>query len=200
MADWDADSNQLDLNLKELLATVRDAARAREVPTAAVAKAWHRDMMRGLDVPNPAYVGAFRGESGLERINVRVGTNFGVPAREVAEALAAFEARFQRSVAVLDAVIPPGSDLDTDRVAAVIELCAWVHAEWIRIHPLANGNGRIARLWVADIVMRYRLPIFLRLRPRPDGDYGRTAAAAMSGNWEPTERLFRKLYVEAVRR
>jgi len=199
MADWDADSTQLAHNLTQLLATVRDAARAREVPTAAAAKAWHGDMMRRLDVPDPAYVGAFRGEPGLERINVRVGTHLGSPAREVAEALASFEARFQRSVAVLDDLIPPGSELDADRVAAVIELCAWVHAEWIRIHPFANGNGRIARLWVAYIAMRYRLPIFLRLRPRPDGEYGRAAMAAMSGNWEPTEQLFRKLYVEAIR-
>jgi Fic family protein len=33
-----------------------------------------------------------------------------------------------------------------------IELAAWVHAEFVRIHPFKDGNGRIARM-----IMNYRL-------------------------------------------
>jgi fido (protein-threonine AMPylation protein) len=44
--------------------------------------------------------------------------------------------------AELDALLPIGQELDADQLAAVIDLCAWVHAEWVRIHPFANGNKR----------------------------------------------------------
>jgi Fic family protein len=70
----------------------------------------------------------------------------------------------------------------------------------VRIHPFANGNGRTARLWANFIAMRYGLPPFVTLRPRPGDDYGAAAAAAMDGDWRPTERVFRKLLGEALMR
>jgi hypothetical protein len=56
----------------------------------------------------------------------------------------------------------------------------------------ANGNGRTARLWVNSIAMRYNLPPFLRLRPRPDAGYGDAGAEAMRGNWQPTIAMLRR--------
>jgi len=47
-------------------------------------------------------------------------------------------------------------------------LAANAHGEWIYIHPFANGNGRTARLWILWITLRYGLPPFMRLKPRPD--------------------------------
>ena len=47
-------------------------------------------MMEGLNVPDRRYVGAFRGEPGLERIQVRVGANYGVDSVDVSEELARF--------------------------------------------------------------------------------------------------------------
>ncbi len=41
-----------------------------------------------------------------------------------------------------DARYPAGRELDADGLAAVIDLAAWPHAAWVRIHPFANGNGR----------------------------------------------------------
>jgi Fic family protein len=114
--------------------------------------------MEGLDVPNPRFVGAFRGESGLESIQVRVGSNFGVDSAKVAEELTRFEAKLQTLVANLDALVPIGQAPDLDQLAAIIDLCAWVHAEWVRIHPFANGNGRAAPLWANSIAMRYGVP------------------------------------------
>ena len=145
-------------------------------------------------------MGRFRGEPGLVGCEVAIGSYSGVPAGRVAEAVAAFEAKLQRTVAALDQKIQPGQDLSDDDVAAVIDLCAWVHSEWVRIHPFANGNGRTARLWGNCIAMRYGLPPFVRLRPRPDGGYGAAAEAAMERQWEPTAQVFRHMYREVIRR
>lgn len=81
---------------------------------------------------------------------------------------------------------------------AVIDVAAWAHAEWVRIHPFANGNGRSARAWANLILMRYGLPPAVVLRPRPGGDYGDAGAAAMSGDWKPTVDVFRKLIMAVL--
>jgi hypothetical protein len=96
-------------------------------------------------------------------------------------------------VAELDALIPTEREPNADQLAAIVDLCAWVHAEWVRIHPFANGNGRSARLWANSIAMRYGLPPFIRLRPRPNAGYGEAGAKAMQGDWKPTVAVFRRL-------
>jgi hypothetical protein len=150
-------------------------------------------MMEGLNVPDRRYVGAFRGEPGLERIQVRVGANYGVDSVEVSEELARFEKKLQALVAEMDLLLPVDQELDADQLAAIIDLCAWVHAEWIRIHPFANGNGRTARLWANSLAVRYGLPPFIRLRPRPNAGYGDAGAQSMQGDWKPTAVVFRRL-------
>jgi len=111
-----------------------------------MARSWQRETMSGLTVPKPHYIGAFRGEPGLEIVQVRIGSNYGTPAANVLQELTRFEAKLQALVAEMDPLIPSGTTPDTDQLAAVIDLCAWTHAEWVRIHPFANGNGRTARL------------------------------------------------------
>jgi Fic/DOC family protein len=195
MADWHADSAQLEQNLRGVLEGIRDHSRRRTVLSVETARQWHADTLRGLVVPDPRYVGRFRGEPGLENVQVHVGGRFGVAAREVTTALASFERTLQPVIARLDAFVPAGYDPNTDQLAAILEVCAWVHAEWIRIHPFANGNGRTARFWVNSIAIRYNLPPFLRLRPRPDAGYSDAGAEAMGGNWQPTVAVLRR-YLE----
>jgi Fic/DOC family len=154
--------------------------------------------MAGLDVDDKAFVGRFRGESGLEKIEVRVGNKQGTPPGDVAQHLAVFERRLKRAVEALDARYPAGSELDADGLAAVIQLSAWAHAEWVRIHPFANGNGRTARFLANFVFMRYGLPPVIRMRPRPDGGYGAAGSAAMDGNWQPTVVVFRRILLEAL--
>jgi hypothetical protein len=84
----------------------------------------------------------------------------------VAEALTAFEAKLQALVGELDAMLPSGQEPNADQLAAIVDLCAWVHAEWVRIHPFANGNGRTARLWANSLAMRYGLPPLHSLAPK----------------------------------
>jgi len=198
VADWDADSPRLRQNLAEVLRRLRDSALRRDVPTIEDARGWQRGTMAGLDVPDDKYVGRFRGEPGLEATRVWVGVHEGVPPGKVAEELAAFERRLQIAVVALDERYPRGQELDTDGLAAVIDLCAWAHAEWARIHPFSNGNGRTARLWANALFMRYGLPPVVRLRPRPDGGYGRASGAAMDGDWRPTAAAFRRMLADPL--
>jgi hypothetical protein len=132
----------------------------------------------------------------LEKCQIRIGGRWGVPATEVGNALLEFERRLQQAIALLDSLIQVDTFPDADQTNAVIELCAWAHTEWVRIHPFANGNGRTARLWVNSIAMRYGLPPFLRLRPRPQGDYAGACAQAMRGNWKPTVDCLRQMLSE----
>ena len=158
MADWDADSPRLRRNLTEILRDARDRAVRREVPTVEDARRWQRDTMAGLDVPDAKFVGRFRGEPGLEATRVWIGFHEGVPPDEVGGELATFEQTLQRVVAALDERYPRGQDLDRDGLAAVIDLCAWTHAEWVRIHPFANGNGRTDRIWANALPDAVRSP------------------------------------------
>jgi Fic family protein len=78
--------------------------------------------------------------------------------------------------------------------------CAQAHGEWARIHPFANGNGRIARLWANWCAVRYGLPAFVRLRPRPEGDrYARAAGDSMAGDHRATVSLFADWLEERLR-
>ena len=194
MADWDANSPQLEDNLRRVLEGLQQASARREPLTVEAARRWQSETMRYLDVPDTRYVGAFRGEPGLEKVQVRVNGQYGVAARDVGRALADFERTLQQIIERLDQLIPSGVDPNSDQIGAILEVCALVHAEWIRIHPFANGNGRTARLWVNGIAMRYNVPPFLRLRPRPDADYGEAGAQAMRGHWEPTIAVLRRSF------
>ena len=200
MPDWDEDSPRLRQNLALLLAELTQSAKQRQKPTLDLAKRWQFLAMQGLAVPDPAFVGAFRGEKGLEDVQVRVGTTYGVDSILVPEELENFETTLQGYLAEMDKVIPAGknfSDLTEVETQAVIDLCAWTHAEWIRIHPFANGNGRTARCWANFIAKRYGLPAFIRLRPRPTNGYGAAGKVAMlTENWKPTADVFARLLGE----
>ena len=193
MPDWDKDSPQLRANLAQILAEIAAAAQQREKPTVEAARRWQAIAMQDLEVSDLRYVGAFRGEPGLEYIAVRIGANYGVDPADVAESLKQFEAKLQTLVAELDRMLPRGEEPDTDQLAAIIDLCAWAHSEWVRIHPFANGNGRTARLWANSLAIRYGLPPFIRLRPRPNASYGQAGAKAMKGDWKPTAAVFHRL-------
>ena len=193
MADWDEDSPQLRRNLANLLRQVRDEARERSRLNIESVRAWHESAMRRLSGPMQNMAGRFRGEPGLEGIEVRIGAYLGVASIEIGNALAKFDETLIAVVAQLDRLIPAGVDLNADQLAAVLEICAWAHSEWIRIHPFANGNGRTARLLANALAMRYGLPPFVQLRPRPGGDYAQAGNAAMQGDWRATVGVFRKM-------
>jgi hypothetical protein len=92
MPNWDEDSPQLRENLAQVLKEIARRAELREIPTVEWARGWQRSFLEGLSLPDARYVGAFRGEPGLENIQVKVGTNRGATARQVAGMLRRFEA------------------------------------------------------------------------------------------------------------
>lgn len=191
--DWDEDSPQLRDNLTKILEEVAGRADRRDIPSLETARRWHSLVMQGLAVPQAIFIGAFRGEPGLEDIQVRVGVSYGVDSAEVAVALKQFEAKLHLALGDLDNTIPVGHEPGEDQQNAVVDVCAWTHAEWVRIHPFANGTGRTARIWANFIALRYNLPPFVRLRPRPNERYGEAGVQAMRGDWKPTVAVFRRL-------
>ncbi len=193
MADWDADGPQLQANLERVLEDVAQWADQRDRITAATIRRWHRQTMAGLAVPDPPFVGHFRGEPGLEGEPVYIGSQRGTKAELVAGEVDAFVKRLQAIARRLDELVPSGDALNRDGLEAVVELAAWTHSEWVRIHPFSNGNGRTARILSNAVLMRYGLPPVLRLRPRPPSPYGLAGTEGMAGHAKPMEALLRRL-------
>ena len=193
MADWDADGPQLQINLERVLEDVAQWADQRDRITAATIRRWHRRTMAGLAVPDPTLVGHFRGAPGLEGEPVYIGSHRGTKAALVAGEVDVFVKRLQAIAGRLDELVPSGDALNRDALEAVIELAAWTHSEWVRIHPFSNGNGRIARILTNAVLMRYGLPPVLRLRPRPPAPYGHAGAEGMAGHAKPMQALLGRL-------
>jgi hypothetical protein len=153
----------------------------------------------------PYYAGEVRDDDPdypeLVGYEVQVGPYRGVPAREVPAQLERFEERMQQAARLLDDRLPPGQAPASEGVlGSVVTLCAIAHGEWARIHPFANGNGRTARLWANWCALRYGLPLFVRLRPRPAGSlYAAAAADSMAGDHRATISLFAGWLEERLR-
>lgn len=170
-----------------------------------MAQEWHRRIFDGVELPVPYYAGEVRDDDPLfpELIGyeVLVGRHRGVAASSVPAELELFEKSLRRAAIQLDAVISVGrTPADNAELRSVLTLCALTHGEWVRIHPFANGNGRTARLWANWCALRYGLPPFVRLRPRPVGDgYRQAAAESMQGDHRPMIGVFAVLLEDRLR-
>lgn len=199
---WNDDppgSDQLiEANLRALALDLTRGAPLRGDATVAMAQDWHRRIFRGIALPVPYYAGEIRDSDPsfpeLVGYEVSVGNARGVPAASVPAALQSFEASMRSAISTLDPAIPLASRLGPQQLDAILNLAALAHGEWIRIHPFANGNGRTARLWANWVALRYGLPLFVRLRPRPASFfYGGAAALSMQGNDTAMAGVFRDL-------
>jgi hypothetical protein len=211
--DSAADEEIIAANVVGVLRGIVAAAPHRAAPTLELAQQWHRDVYRGVSSPpRPTYLGAFRGSDDPDLVDYEVHLrdrltgrvlSSGVRAADVAGELAAFEGALHSALATLDDVIPTGSrPVDTRQVLSAVELAAVVHGDWVRIHPFPNGNGRIARIWANWVAVRYGLPPFVRIKPRPDGLlYGRAAHMSMGAPpaTRPDHSLTIQLFIELLR-
>lgn len=179
-------SARVEENLANLtISIVSVASASREAPTADLVLGWHRDMLDGVVIPDDAYRGAFRGSAhpALEN-EVTVGSLPTARAADVPAEVDHLISELRDRVLALDELDKQGDPdiLTAAFVEAVLETAAWLHGEWVRIHPFVNGNGRTARMWVLWLCGRYGLPQLLPLRPRPDMGYSPASLLSMTGD------------------
>ena len=206
--DWNQDDPRdlprIIANAKALRAAVENDALSRPAPTLALAEAWHRRIYDHVFVPHSDYVGHVRDSDPqfpcLVDYEVGVGSADGIKASDVPAALESFIRATRQVVLALDRAVPTGTIVRSrPEVQAIVRLCAYVHGEWIRIHPFANGNGRTARIWANWIAVRYGLPAFVRIKPRPDDAlFAGVAAASMRGDHRPAEAMFAQMLMNAL--
>jgi len=155
-------------------------------------RGWHAALYDGCRVPVAGYVGHLRGDPAVAEL---VGYEVGVGAEQpdgypekmgvwsvlLPDAVDGLLAATHAALTRLDEILPVGTrPASVDELDAVVGLTARVHGEWVRLHPFANGNGRIARVWAAWLALRYNLPVFVTVKPRPDDlAYARAARDSM---------------------
>ncbi len=192
-------------NIRAVGAQIYADAPRREQPSVAAAQDWHRALYTGVPLPVPYYAGEVRDSDPrfpeLIDYEVQVGRLRGVPAAQVPAELEILQTRARRAIAGPDGALPVGCRPTTAlELRAVLLLAANLHGEWVRIHPFANGSGRIARLWVIWVAARYGLPPFIRLKPRPAGlPYAAAALASMSGQHTPMATLLGQMLGDYLR-
>jgi Fic/DOC family len=171
-------------NTAALITALQASAAARAIPPLADVLGWHAALYAGCALPVAGYAGHLRGDStvaGLVDYEVIVGPKQGVWSSDVGAAVTTFLGQVVAAVTTLDAALPVGARPTTvAELNAVVSLTAVVHGEWVRIHPFANGNGRTGRVWAAWLALRYGLPVFVAVKPRPnDAAYAQAAFASM---------------------
>lgn len=204
-------------NAARLITDLRATVSERRVLTGEDLCHWHARLYAGCEVPVAGYAGHFRGDPTVtELINYEVGLGaplkdgtlekMGVWARKVSEEMAGVLAGLNAVFADLDGGLPIGKTPSTaDEILQVISFAALAHGELLRVHPFANGNGRIARLLVAFICLRYGLPMFVHIKPRPESDeYLRASRDSMGrapdfvGNHTTTTAVFAHMLADVL--
>ncbi len=191
-------------NAIAVLRSIVAASDERDPPAVAMAQDWHRRLYDEIPLPVPYYAGEVRDSDArfpeLVGYEVSVGHLPGVPSADVWPELANFERQARLAVSRIDDAIPVGAKPATPaELGGVITLCAMMHGEWVRIHPFANGNGRTARLWANWTAVRYGLPPFVAIRPRPgSAAYQQAAVASMTGDHAVAAAVFGALFRSAL--
>ncbi|MGH3427837.1 MAG: Fic family protein [Mycobacteriales bacterium] len=198
------DRRRLISNIEAVGRRISAEAPQRLQPTVAMAQQWHREIYAGTRVPVPCYAGEVRGGDGCPELldyRVRVGRVVAVSPEDVPTSLERLEDQMGDAIGRVDPHIAVGTVPATNaQISSVLVFAAFAHGEWIRIHPFANGNGRTARLWAQWVAVRYGLPPFVRLKPRPRGTaYGDAAAASMEGRHEVMVPVFQEMLSARLR-
>jgi len=206
--DDPADGATILANVKALTNALKNQAPLRAIPALNDVLDWHSALYAGCSVPCDDYLGHLRGDRSIPELvgyDVGVGPTkpdgypdkVGVWSQDVFTEVEALLRGIEAALLRLDAIVPDGTAPgDPVQLQTVVALCAVIHGEWVRIHPFANGNGRTARLWAAFIALRYGLPVFVAVKPRPnDAAYGLAGAASMGrppdfqGDHQPATNL-----------
>jgi hypothetical protein len=212
-----ADGATVLANVKALTNVLKNLAPLRAIPTLNDVLAWHSALYAGCAVPCDDYLGHLRGDRSIPELvgyDVGVGptqpdgypSKVGVWSQDVFTEVEALLRGIAAALVRLDAIVPVGSAPgDPVELQAVVALCAVIHGEWVRIHPFANGSGRTARFWAAFIALRYGLPVFVTVTPRPnDAAYALAGTAStgrppdFQGDHRPAINLFANMLTAAL--
>lgn len=153
--------------LNVVVPEVVTSAKEREQFSHELACRWHELMTDTIDVQPPQAAGNLRHPSWCHG-EVVVDGYLGTPTARLETEVAHLEADLVPRFADLDRLIPAGAaPAGTGEVERVLRLAADLHGEWVRIHPFANGNGRMSRLWCNWTLIRYGIRPLVRPTPRP---------------------------------
>ena len=198
------DSPLIARNVAQLDAEFAARRGHREPFGLAIPATWHVQIHNGCQhIPVADYVGNFRGarRMHIDRYEVRFDRLQGVLAPQVADALAVFERNVQATLRRFDQDIASPDAATSARLNLLLEDVAVLYAEWIRIHPFADGNGRTARLLANWLTTRYWQPLVFPGRPPVDKDklIAATAPAVDPGTQDhrPLVRLLRRRLADA---
>ncbi|MGQ0631964.1 MAG: Fic family protein [Sporichthyaceae bacterium] len=200
------DSPVIATNVAALDADLMARRGHRDAFNLALPTTWHTRIHAGCKhIPVRDYVGNYRGAplQHLDRYDVAFGPFRALPPNEVAASLSTFEADLERTLLRFDVAIADPGAATWARLNPLIDEIVVHYAEWIRIHPFADGNGRTARVLVNWILTRYWQPVIFPGRPPVDrpGLIAATAPALDSGTRDhrPLVRLLRRKLADARR-
>lgn len=144
----EAEKHALSVNLEALLKRVN--ARLVTGPlTVELMCSFHRDLFGGVR----SHAGRHRSSDfGAEHLTF--GPMRSLHRREVSKAL---EQLGQRTRRRLEVDFPEGESDDPETLQARIQLAAEFHAEFIRIHPFEDGNGRVGRALMSHLLVKLGL-------------------------------------------
>jgi len=79
-----------------------------------------------------------------------------------------------------------------------IELAAWTHAEFVKIHPFGDGNGRVSRMIMNyQLIFNKWLPVSIAKEDRIDY-FNALEAYAVLGNIKPLTELIAELEIKEL--
>lgn len=141
----------------------------------------------------PYYAGNYRGSDYrcLVDYEVMIGRMSGAPARQVSSFMRGLGEFIERSILQLDDVfsLPEARYPEAEKLKVTVATLAEILADFLIIHPYANGNGHIGRFIVWLILGRYGYWIQdWPIDPRPaDPPYTELVRLCISGFPEPLE-------------
>ncbi len=146
---------------------------------------WHTTLFTDI-VPLYYYAGNYRQDSFAKPClagGVNVGSLKGISALQVPAAMDQLMTRVR--ALVVDFELRWEEKTQRERAVFISNFIGWFVANFVRIHPFVNGNGRTSRLIWTWGILRYGLPAQCRIRLRPDPPYESLMKAAMKGDHAP---------------
>ncbi len=159
----------------KLLENIEDDTHAGRRLDESLLLDFHREICTDL---TPDWAGSIR------RTEVRVGEHQPPPPHRIAGLLRDYSDDLQ---ARLDSLKAPDDPL-------LLETLAFAEGRLLSIHPFTDFNGRVTRLFLAEILRRLSLPP-VELAPSTDparGEYLRALRAADSLDWRPLAGLWQR--------